>query len=83
VGRPYWGRGYATEAAREVMRYGFGALGLARIFATAMSRNPASIRVLEKIGMREEGVLRGHVTKWGRREDLAVLGMLDDDPEPG
>jgi [ribosomal protein S5]-alanine N-acetyltransferase len=83
VGRPYWGRGYATEAARAVVQYGFEELRLGRIYATAMTRNPASIRVLEKIGMREEGVLRGHVTKWGRREDLVVLGMLADDPGPG
>ena len=81
VGRPYWGQGYATEAAGEVVRYGFDELWLGRIFATAMTRNPASIRVLEKVGMTREGTLRGHVTKWGRREDLAVLGLLADDPQ--
>jgi [ribosomal protein S5]-alanine N-acetyltransferase len=80
MGRPYWGQGYATEAAGEVVRYGLEELRLERIFATAMARNPASIRVLEKVGMMREGSLRGHVIKWGRREDLAVLGLLAEDP---
>ena len=51
VGVPYWGRGYATEAARELIRDGFAELGLTEIQAIHMSRNPASGRVLEKLGM--------------------------------
>lgn len=50
LGRPYWGRGLATEATREVARHGFGRLGLKEIFAEAVARNAASIRVLEKLG---------------------------------
>lgn len=73
---PYWGLGYCTEAGREVLRYGFQDLGLNRIFATYFSRNPASGRVMEKIGMLREGVLRGHVMKWGRYEDLVMYGIL-------
>jgi ribosomal-protein-alanine N-acetyltransferase len=50
LGRPYWGRGLATEAARAVARHGFGRLGLKEIFAEVVARNAASIRVLEKLG---------------------------------
>ena len=76
IGRPHWGRGYATEAASAVVAYGFEQLGLHRVFATSLARNIASGRVLEKMGMREEGVLRQHVKHWGRYEDLRFHGML-------
>ncbi len=55
IGRPFWGRGYATEAARAVLRFGFEELGLARVTARCLERNAASYRVLEKVGMRFEG----------------------------
>lgn len=63
VGVPYWGNGYATEAARAVVKYGFGALRLHRIFASHFVNSPASARVLRKIGMRHEGSF-AHVLKW-------------------
>jgi ribosomal-protein-alanine N-acetyltransferase len=76
VGVPYWGKGYATEAAQAVVQYGFGALGLHRIFASHFANNPASARVLRKIGMRHEGSLRAHVLKWGKFFDLEMYGKL-------
>lgn len=48
VGRPYWGLGYCTEAAASVVRYGFKRLGLNRIHARYVQRNPASGRVMQK-----------------------------------
>lgn len=53
--RAMWGRGYATEMAREIMRYGFRSLGLPRIDAITNLDNLASQRVLLKLGMRREG----------------------------
>ena len=76
IGRPYWNRGYATEAARAMVEYGFGPLGLHRIMARHLARNPASGRVLEKVGMTREGVLRQHVLKWDVFEDLVVYAVL-------
>src|SRR2546430_6629313 len=64
IGVPYWGSGYATEAAGVVLRYGFETLSLNRIYAMHFARNPASGRVLQKLGMRHEGTLRQHVKKW-------------------
>ena len=49
--RRYWGKGYATEAARACLEYGFRRLGLKRIVGRAMKENGASVRVLEKIGL--------------------------------
>ena len=76
IGRPFWGRGLCTEAGRAVLEYGFTELDLNRIHASHLSRNPASGRVMEKLGMRREGILRQHAKKWDRYEDLAVYGLL-------
>jgi ribosomal-protein-alanine N-acetyltransferase len=82
IGKPYWGRGYATEAARALVQYGFDRLGLHRIYARHLTRNPASGNVLHKIGMTHEGHRRQHEKKWGIREDDELYGMLKDDPRP-
>jgi RimJ/RimL family protein N-acetyltransferase len=79
IGVPYWGKGYATEAAMEMVKYGFETLGLQRIFASYVPRNIASGNVLRKIGMRHEGYLRSHILKWGEFLDLEMYGMLAAD----
>jgi [ribosomal protein S5]-alanine N-acetyltransferase len=79
IGAPYWGNGYATEAARAVVKYGFVTLRLHRIFASHFANNPASARVLRKVGMRHEGSLRAHVLKWGEFLDLEMYGMVASD----
>jgi ribosomal-protein-alanine N-acetyltransferase len=76
LGVPYWGRGYATEAAREVLRYGFEDLGLHRIFATHFKHNPASGTILKKLGMRYEGCQREHLRKWDQFVDSEFYGIL-------
>jgi ribosomal-protein-alanine N-acetyltransferase len=81
IGTPYWGNGYATEAAAAVVKYGFETLGLERIFASHFSKNPASARVLQKIGMRHEGTQRAHILKWGEFLDLEMYGILASDAE--
>ncbi len=79
LGRPFWNQGFCTEAARAVVEFGLRDLGLHRIHAHFMTRNPASGRIMEKIGMRQEGYLRGHVRKWGAFEDIMVYGILASD----
>jgi ribosomal-protein-alanine N-acetyltransferase len=71
-----WGRGYASEAARALVGHAFAELGLARVVATHLTRNPASGAVMRRIGMRFEGILRQHVIKDGRAEDVAIYGVL-------
>jgi len=79
IGVPYWNHGYATEAARELVRFGFEDLALQRIHAAHLVRNPASGRVMQKAGMRHEGRLRHHIVKWGVYEDVDVYGILADE----
>lgn len=79
LGVPYWGNGYATEAAREMLRYGFEDLDLHRIFASHFKNNPASGRILKKLGMRYEGCQREHVRKWDQFIDSELYGMLRRD----
>ncbi len=69
-----WGRGFATEIAQAVLRYGFETTGLARVWGVADAENVASRRVLEKVGMTFEGCVvnegRGEARYAIRAEDL-------------
>lgn len=76
VGVPYWGQGVCTEAGRSAVAYAFSQLGLLRLHARHLSRNPSSGRVLQKIGFLHEGSRRWHVRKWGRLEDVEEYGLL-------
>jgi RimJ/RimL family protein N-acetyltransferase len=79
IGVPLWGNGFATEAARAMVAFGFATLGLHRIYAHHFARNVASQRVLEKIGMRHEGRSRQHIRKWDRFIDLENYGLLAEE----
>jgi [ribosomal protein S5]-alanine N-acetyltransferase len=83
IGVPYWGHGYATEAARAMLRYGFEELRLNRVFASHFGNNPASQRVLVKLGMRHEGCQRQHILKWGEFLDLELYAILRHEWESG
>ena len=76
IGKPFWGRGYATEAAAAILAYAFDVLGLNRVHATHLTRNPASGRVMQKVGMTHEGRSREHFKKWGAFEDVERYGIL-------
>ena len=76
IGRPFWGRGYATEAADACVKLAFDRLGLIRITSRHFLANPASGRVLEKIGMTREGLLPCHLFKAGVWHDIAEYGLL-------
>jgi [ribosomal protein S5]-alanine N-acetyltransferase len=79
IGREWWGNGYAREAAAAVIAFGFEKLGLNRICAHHMNRNPAAGRTLEAAGMKREGYLRQRVRKWGTYEDVVLYAVLRDD----
>lgn len=61
-GKPYWGQGYATEAARACLRYGFEQLGLERIIAVFVPGNTASEQVMRKLGMASQGMIAAYGT---------------------
>ncbi len=81
IGKPYWGNGYCTDAGRLVLEYGFSNLNLNRIHAHHFKRNPASGRVLQKLGMIHEGFARQHVKKWDVFEDIELYGLLKEEWE--
>ena len=75
----FYGRGYATEAARAVLQFGFRELNLHRIWATADVHNEASCRVLERIGMKREGLLRKDKLVRGAWRDSQLYAILEED----
>jgi RimJ/RimL family protein N-acetyltransferase len=79
IGKPFWNHGYCKEAAQSILKFGFESIGLNRIFAFHLSRNPASGRVLINIGMNHEGRFRQHVKRWGKFEDIENYGILRSD----
>jgi [ribosomal protein S5]-alanine N-acetyltransferase len=76
LARPYWGRGYSTEAADEALRHAFVERDLMRVQAICYGDHHASCRVLTKLGMTLEGVLRQCVQVHGIYHDLKVFAML-------
>jgi RimJ/RimL family protein N-acetyltransferase len=74
-----WGHGYATEAARELLRWAFDALDLNRVQAETDTRNVASARVLEKLGFVREGTLREDCVVNGQVSDSWVYGLIRRD----
>lgn len=79
LGVPYWNRGYMTEAVQALVGYGFTELGLNKITASHFARNPASGRVMQKLGMTQEGLLRQDVRKNDDFEDLVLYGLLAEE----
>jgi len=79
IGVDAWGKGYATEAARAFVSYAFEHLGLHRAQGRHFTRNAASGRVMQKLGMQCEGVHRDAYMRWGRFEDVAVYAVLRPD----
>lgn len=74
-----WGHGYATEATAAAVGLGFRQLALARIYAQVLAGNDASMRVLAKLGMVNEGTKRRHIRKGRRLHDVVFYGLLREE----
>lgn len=74
-----WGHGYATEAARAMVQFGFAQLKVHRIWAWCIAENAASARVLEKLGMTLEGRLRDKEYFKDRWWDTLLYAILEND----
>jgi RimJ/RimL family protein N-acetyltransferase len=79
IGAKYWGNGYATEAARAMVDYAFTDLRLHRVQARHFVRNPASGRVLQKLGMKREGTHRDLYVRWEQFETVDVYAILESE----
>ena len=76
LARDHWSNGYVTEAACAILKYSFGQLGLNRIFARHNINNIGSRRVMQKVGMKSEGILRQHTKKDGLYVDEELHSIL-------
>jgi RimJ/RimL family protein N-acetyltransferase len=72
-----WGQGYATEAARAMIAFGFTELRVHRIWADCVADNVGSAAVLQKVGMQLEGRLREKEYYKGRWWDTLIFAILD------
>jgi len=79
VAKEHWGKGIATGSASLAARFGFEHLGLARIEIFMSVENPASRRVAEKLGAKQEGTLRSRLLLQGRRHDAWLFSLLPED----
>jgi RimJ/RimL family protein N-acetyltransferase len=76
VGEPFWGRGIATRAVRALSEWVFATTPVVRIYAHVFDWNPASARVLEKVGFALEGRMRRSVIKEGKIIDQLVYALV-------
>ena len=74
-----WGRGYGTDATRQVLRYAFGEMGLRRVDLGADGDNVRGIRCYEKCGFVREGLLRAYRMRRGEPVNAVVMGVLRDE----
>ena len=83
LAKKYWGKGYMSEAVRAVITFGFREMRLNRIEATCDLKNLASARVMEEVGMKFEGVLRGYILLKGASCDQKMYSLLRSEFAPG
>ncbi len=79
INRSYWGKGIASEALAQVMRFGFMELNLHRLEARYMAENVSSRRVMEKCGMSFEGIKRSSMFVKGIYRDIGTCSILSDE----
>lgn len=83
IAQPYWGQGFATEAARAILTFAFDVLELNRVQASHLPRNPASGRVMQKVGMQYEGLHRERYLKGTQFQDVVEYAVLRRDWQSG
>ncbi|HFK5568431.1 GNAT family acetyltransferase [Elizabethkingia meningoseptica] len=76
IALPYWNKGFATEAAKAVLNFGIKELKLHKIYATHFLHNPASGKILEKIGMQKEAILKHHLKKGDQYLDVQMYSVI-------
>lgn len=81
IARNHWGKGITTEAVKELIKYGFTKMGLVRVQAKCFVENIGSERVMEKAGMKFEGILRKSMLIKGKHRDLKMYSILKEEFE--
>jgi len=76
MAKEFWNQGYVTEAAKAIVDFGFKELEYNKIFATHFPHNPASGKIMQKIGMELEVVLKQHLKKNGKYYDIPMYSVF-------
>ncbi|HEX9121984.1 MAG TPA: GNAT family protein [Actinomycetota bacterium] len=79
IGKPFWDRGYGTDAVRTICRFGFRHLNLQRIELNVFATNPRGRRAYEKVGFKLEGTRRRAAFVGGRHVDSHLMGLLAEE----
>ena len=80
LGYRWWNKGYGTEALRAVVDFGFGHMNVHKISAAHNTENPASGKIMSKVGMRQEGTIRDMIcNSKNQYKDCAIWGILQED----
>lgn len=74
----HWNKGIVTEAGKAILQFGFDTLHLKKIFASYFTFNKASGKIMQKIGMQQEGVLKAHTLKSGEYLDHVFYGIVNE-----
>ena len=82
IGFDFWGKGHATEAVKELIRFGFEEKKLNKIWAEHKTFNIGSGKVMEKAGMTHEGVMRNHYKQGDEFLDMSVKSILREEFSP-
>ncbi|MGB8933949.1 MAG: GNAT family N-acetyltransferase [Candidatus Nitrosopolaris sp.] len=77
IGKKYWNMGLATESINLLINYAFHVLRLHKVYANVLTTNRASIRVLEKNGLKKEGILRDSIYKYDKFFDVVLYYRLN------
>ena len=78
----FWGKGFATEVGKALVKFGFKELKLHKVEAGVQTENIRSIKVLEKLGMTREGLRRKILPIRGIWKDNYHYAIVEDDPRP-
>lgn len=79
IAQPYWGEGYAYEASRSLIGYGFSSLPVQRVYAETVSENVRARALAARLGMRLEGELRQHKFFKGRWWNTVIYAVLKEE----
>ncbi len=77
IGKDYWNNGYCTEAVKAIIDYAFTDMTIHKIYANFFASNPASGRVMEKVGMKYEACLKSHLYHWGEYKDIIYYSIFN------
>jgi RimJ/RimL family protein N-acetyltransferase len=81
IAESFWNKGYAYESSQIFIDYSFNQFNLNKIYLEVLKENDAAINLYQKLGFREEGILKENIFKNGEFKDVLIMSLLRDDLE--